>query len=86
MRAFQKFRDINTKSPNYIWTEHDTLFPYECTQCHRIFEKGGLRYLGSSMAMQSYNAKIILCPDCHGGINPNRQKMPKYAERRTSLD
>lgn len=86
MRAFQKFRTNPQKVPNILWQESDTLWPYECTQCHRTFEKGGLRYLGSSLMSQSYNAKVILCPECHSGGNPNRQRTPKYAERRTSFD
>lgn len=88
MRAFQNFRGLAKNNINIIWQPYDSLFPYQCSQCQRLFEKGGKRWLGSSMAMhkRNHHADAVLCDDCHGGLDPNRKPIPKLAERRTSLD
>lgn len=85
MRAFQGFRG-NPIKENVIWQEQDSRWPFQCSQCHRDFPQGGKRFLASSLIRQSHNAAAVLCPDCKAGKDPLRQKVPKYAERRTSLD
>ena len=86
MRAFQKFRGVNPIKEGVIWQESNTAWPFECSQCHRDFPNGGLRYLASSLTNHSHNATSILCPECKSGGDPLRQKAPKYAERRTVFD
>lgn len=86
MRAFGAFRGLSAIRENIIWQESNTAWPYQCSQCFRTFEHGGLRYLGSSMVNRSHNSVATLCPDCKSGRNPNAKPVPKMADRRTSLD
>lgn len=86
MRAFQQYAGLTANYSKTIWQEYDEVFPFTCSKCHIYFEKGGLRYLGSSITRRSHNADPVLCPDCKAGRDPHRKAVPKLAERRTELD
>ena len=87
MQAFSSFRGA-AKTERVIWQPSDSIFPFECQQCHRVFEKGGKRWLGSSIAMQrqTHFRALVLCEDCHAGRDPHRKPAPVLAKRRTELD
>lgn len=85
-QAFSNFRGLKSNTLQPVWTEYDSQFPYACSQCRREFEKGGLRYLGSSLVRRSHTAVAVMCPDCKNGRDPHRKPVPVMAERRTSLD
>lgn len=84
-RFFENFKPSAIRE-NVIWQEHESIFPYQCSQCRRTFEKGGKRYLGSSLTRQGHNSAVTLCPDCKEGKDVFKRKQPKLAERRKSLD
>jgi hypothetical protein len=85
VRAFQGFRG-NAIQAGLIWQEADSLFPFKCNQCFRDFPNGGKRFVASSLNKMSHNSAGCRCEDCNNGIDPNRKKAPKYADRRTELD
>lgn len=87
MRAFQSFRGL-TRASNLIWQESDSPFPYQCSQCQRVFEKGGKRWLGSTMQIHrmSHHAAAVLCVECKQGIDPHRRPAPILGVRKTELD
>ncbi len=87
MATFRQFRN-NVSQNGFLWTESTSLFPYQCSQCQRIFEKGGHRWLGSPIApdKQTHHKAIVLCDDCRSGHDPHRKPVPVLAERKTELD
>lgn len=87
MRAFEQFRGQQANTPHLIWQASDTVFPYECDVCRRVFAKGGRRWLGSRVSVmhQSHYKSRVVCEDCHAGIDPHRQPAPRLSERRTTL-
>jgi hypothetical protein len=84
-RFFEGFRG-NPSFSNLLWQESDSLFPFTCGKCRRDFLNGGKRWVASSLNKKSHYAAACECDDCHNGIDVNRKKSPKMAERRTELD
>jgi rubredoxin len=84
--AFSDFRGSSPVQTNIIWQFQDSLFPFKCDVCRRDFDKGGPRYIGSSLTNHSHRASACQCPDCRAGKNPFKVKAPKLTDRRTSLD
>jgi hypothetical protein len=83
--AFQGFKG-NPMQAGLIWQEVDNLFPYTCGYCRKDFPNGGKRFIASSLNRMDHSSAGCRCEDCNNGIDPNRKKAPKYAERRTELD
>lgn len=97
MRFLEGFRGSPVQE-GIVWQPYDDIFPYSCSQCGRDYHperkeidekihiKDSKRWLGSSIRRKSHNAAAVLCDDCKQGVDPNRRKIPRLADRRTELD